>query len=107
MSNNLVSVLKLKICFGSSFTDVFSEYLKMLTIHHSAFEVPNYFTNRISVNTRIVSPPPSTLSHVSFPVRAKIVRPAPSPLNAITDGIKDRLKAIYPGTLTVRDVESN
>lgn len=97
-SINIIALLR-KIF--SPFPDSFSEYLKLLTIHHSAFEVPNYFTNRISVNTRIVSPPPAGL-----PVRAKIVRPAPLPLNglnAITDGIKDRLKAIYPGTLWCGD----
>lgn len=76
----------------------------MITLHHSAFEVPSYFTNRISVSTRFVSPSPSPPPPAtSFPVRAKIIRPASSPLNAITDGIKDRLKAIYPGTLWCGD----
>ncbi|XP_031628526.1 uncharacterized protein LOC116344217 [Contarinia nasturtii] len=87
-------------------SDSLSEFMKMFSIplHHSVFEVPNFFNNRISVKSRYVtkaipplSPPPS------FPVRQIVTRPAPSPITAITDGIKDRLKAIYPGTLWCGD----
>lgn len=68
-----------------------------IPLHHSVFEVPNFFNNRISVKSRYVTQSSPQLPH---PVRQKIVtRPAPSPITAITDGIKDRLKAIYPGTL--------
>lgn len=83
------------------FPDSFSEQLKMFAIHHSAFDVPNFFSNRISVNTRIISPPLSPPRH---PFRTALIRaPAPSPFNAISDGMKDRLKAIYPGTLWCGD----
>lgn len=96
-------------------TDAFSEFLKMFSIplHHSMFEVPNFFDNRISVKSRFVTKPftPSQLSPIGS--RQKIVRPVSmppsppklpsSPLGAITDGIKDRLKAIYPGTLWCGD----
>lgn len=68
----------------------------MFAIHHSTYEVPNYFNNRISIKSRIVP-------YTSIPVRPKIVRPVLSPLTSITDGIKDRLKAIYPGTLWCGD----
>lgn len=95
---NLINLITIFI------SDAFNEYLKMITIQHSAFEVPNYFTNRITVNTKIVSPKilPST-TNVPFPIRTKIIRPVSSPLNAIAEGIKDRLKAIYPGTLWCGD----
>lgn len=82
------------------FSDNFGEYLKMFAIHHSAYEVPNYFNNRISIKSRIM-PPPTV--YTSIPVRTKIIRPALSPLTSITDSIKDRLKAIYPGTLWCGD----
>lgn len=78
------------------FSDSFSEYLKMLTIHHSTFEMPNFFSNRISVNTRIISPPPPHYGRPPF-------RAASSSINTVSDGIKDRLKAIYPGTLWCGD----
>lgn len=90
-----------------SITDTFSEVLKMFSIpmHHSVYEVPNFFNNRILIKSRYVTKPPVQLP---FIVRPKIVRPAPqlqslSPIAAITDGIKDRLKAIYPGTLWCGD----
>ncbi|XP_055298520.1 group 3 secretory phospholipase A2-like isoform X2 [Sitodiplosis mosellana] len=91
-------------------SDTFSEFLKMFSIplHHSVFEVPNFFNNRISIKSRYVTKPfkPSNLSPIVL--RQKIVRLPPpqslsSPLTAITDGIKDRLKAIYPGTLWCGD----
>lgn len=86
------------------FSDSFSEYVKMFALQHSAFEMPNFFSNRISINTRVMSPSLSSSPHyIGQPFRAAIYRaPSPppiSPLNAISDGLKDRLKAIYPGTL--------
>lgn len=92
------------LSFFSCSTDTFSEFLKMFSIplHHSVFEVPNFFNNRISIKSRYVTKPKSQLPLV---VRQKIVRPQTpiSPITAITDGIKDRLKAIYPGTLWCGD----
>lgn len=79
-----------------SITDNFNELLRVFSIHHSAFEVPNFFNNRISIKSRFVSKPTTQF-------RPKLIRPAASPLSAITDGIKDRLKAIYPGTLWCGD----
>lgn len=72
-----------------------------IPLHHSVYEVPNFFANRISIKSRYVTKPSS-----QFAVRPKLVRPAPiqsSPITVITDGIKDRLKAIYPGTLWCGD----
>lgn len=75
----------------------------MFAIQHSAYEMPNFFSNRIAVSARIISPPQSPAPHyVRYPFRAAVYRTptqAPSPLDAISDGLKDRLKAIYPGTL--------
>lgn len=92
------------ISIHTIFTDAFIEYVKMFAIQHSAFEMPNFFSNRISVNARVISPSLSSPSrYIGQPFRAAIYRqpspPPTSPLNAISDGLKDRLKAIYPGTL--------
>lgn len=82
-----------------------------IPLHHSVYAMPNFFNNRISVKSRYITKPILTKSsQLSYPVvRKNIVRPVSSisspssPLTTITDGIKDRLKAIYPGTLWCGD----
>lgn len=72
--------------------------MKLFAIHHTAFEVPNFFTNKISVNTRII---PSS-APLSLPFYPKYPSFRASALS-ISDGLKDKLKAIYPGTLWCGD----
>lgn len=89
----------LKVNDSFQITDNFNELLKIFSIHHSTFEVPNFFNNRISIKSRFVTKPSAQVQ-----VRPKFIhRPAASPFAAITDTIKDRLKAIYPGTLWCGD----
>lgn len=68
--------------------------MKMFSFYHTLFELPSLFNGRVSIRQRIVSKPP-------LPVPQKQI--ATSPLASITEGLKDKLKAIYPGTLWCGD----
>lgn len=78
-----------------TFSDPLGEFLKMFSIYSTLFEFPSFFNSRISLTKRIISKP-------LYP--KKVIRPVSiSPIAEIVDGFKDKLKAIYPGTLWCGD----
>lgn len=65
------------------FPDSVNDYVRMYALYgHTLPELPNYLTN-----------------HIRFTAKPKIVARPPTSSSPITDLFKDRVKAIYPGTL--------
>lgn len=62
----------------------------MYAIRDQFIELPDFYNTRISIITKT-------------PTKKRIKLPITSHLSSIADGLKDRLKAIYPGTLWCGD----
>lgn len=96
----------------------------MFSIYNTLFELPNFFNSRISLTKRLVSKPVkipkkyfNETSNIIYDVRGPIEHglsppsstsigsPAAAirPVAEILDTFKDKLKAIYPGTLWCGD----
>lgn len=62
----------------------------MYAIRNSQLELPEFYNTRITIVAKT-------------PQKSSLFRPITSHLSSIADGLKDRLKAIYPGTLWCGD----
>lgn len=72
--------------------------MKMFSVYTNLFELPGLFNSRIALKKRIISKPSTYPKKVLVKTTSHI-----SPFGGIINGFKDRLKAIYPGTLWCGD----
>lgn len=80
----------------------------MFSTYNTLFELPGFFNSRISLTKRLISKPANVpkkyyndSANVIYDIRGPIEHI--HPVTEIIDSFKDKLKAIYPGTLWCGD----